>query len=74
MLCHIIHNSLDSDVDCVFNDSLVEISNYVLNHAEELKQFPTSIKYFVRKHILLSVYPQVRESFLSRIQNLSQVA
>ena len=74
MLAHVLYNVLYSDINGVFDDSLVKIANYVLNDAELLEEFAPGIEHLVREHVLLAVDPEVREAFLRRVENLSQVA
>ena len=47
MLAHIFNNVLDRDVDSVFDDTLIQIPNDVLDHSELLEQFAARIKNFM---------------------------
>lgn len=67
MLCHLLHYVVDSDVLRFINDTLVQVSNCILNYFELLKQFAACIEHFMTKHILLAIDPEVREALLSRI-------
>jgi len=71
VLGHLLHHVKNSDVHGIFDDALIEATNYVLDHSELLEQFSASIKNFMTEDILLAVDPQVRESFLGGVQNLS---
>ena len=71
MLPHIFNNVLDCDVDRVFDDALVEVPNDVLDHSELLKQLAAGVEDLVGKDVLLTVDPQVGESFLSRVEYFS---
>lgn len=73
MFSHVFYYLLDCDINSVFYDSFIDVSDDALNHSKLLKQLPACIKHFLRKDVLFSIYPQVREAFLSWIKNLSQV-
>ena len=57
MLSHILNDVLDGNVNCVLNDSLVEVPNDVLDHAELLEEFATCVQNFMREDVLLSIDP-----------------
>lgn len=56
------------------HDSVVNVPYYVLDDFELLKEFSSGLENILRENIFLSIDPQIWESFLSRVQNLSQVA
>ena len=74
MLTHILNNILDSDVNSVLNNTFVQIPDDVLDHSELLKELAARVKDFMGEDILLTIYPQIRESFLGRVEDLSQIA
>ena len=74
MLCHVLYDALNGDIDRVLNYAFIQVSNYVLNDTELLEKFASRIQHFVREHILLTIHPQVGEAFLCRVKNLGQVA
>ena len=74
MLSHVLNYLLNCDVHCVFYNSLIEVSDYVLYYAELLEELASSVKHFMREDIFFAINPQVRESFLCRVQDLCQVA
>lgn len=65
VLSHIFNDVLNSDVDRVFDDAFVKVPNDVLYHSELLKELSPCVKDLVREDILLTIDPQIRESFLS---------
>ena len=65
MLSHVLDDVLHCDVDGVFNDAFVQIPDDVLDHSELLEELSPCIKNLVREDILLTIDPQIRESFLS---------
>ena len=65
MFSHIFNDVLHSDVDSVFDNALVQVSDDVLDHSELLEELSSCIKDLVRKDVLLTIDPEVRESFLS---------
>ena len=73
MLAHIFDDVLDSDVDSVFDDALIQVPDDVLDHSELLEEFSPRVKNFMREDVLLSIDPQIRESFLGRVQNFRQI-
>ena len=74
MFSHIFNDVLHSDVDSVFDNALVQVSDDVLDHSELLEELSPCIKDLVRKDVLLTIDPEVRESFLSWVKNLCQIA
>jgi len=64
MFAHILDDVLHGDIDRVFNDALVEVSDDVLNDAELLKEFAAGIQDLMGEDVLLAVDPQVGEAFL----------
>lgn len=74
MLSHVINDFLNGYVDIIFNYSLIDVSNDTLNDAELLEQLTTGIEHFLGENVLLSIYPQIGEAFLSRIQDFSEIA
>ena len=65
MLSHVINDFLNGYVDIIFNYSLIDVSNDTLNDAELLEQLTTGIEHFLGENVLLSIYPQIGEAFLS---------
>ena len=65
MLSHVLDDVLHCDVDGVFNDAFVQIPDDVLDHSELLEELSPCIENLVREDILLTIDPQIRESFLS---------
>lgn len=74
MLGHILHNFLDSDVDCVFNYPFVNISDNALDHSELLKELAAGFEDLLREDVLLPIDPEIRETFLRRVEDLGQIA
>ena len=74
MLSHIINDFLNGNVDIVFDDSLVYISNHALNDSELLEQFAARIQDLLGENVLLTVDPEVGEPLLSGVEDLSEVA
>ena len=64
---HFLHNVLDGHFLAVFNDALVDAPYYFLNHLEAIEKLASRIEHLLRKNILFSIYPQVREAFLRRV-------
>jgi len=60
---HVFKDILDGDID-LFHYALVDVSDDLLNHLELLEQFATCFEHILRENILLSIHPEVRESFL----------
>ena len=69
MLAHIFDDVLDGDVDSVFDDALIQVPDDVLDHSKLLEELSPCVKNFMREDVLLSIDPQIRESFLGRVQN-----
>jgi hypothetical protein len=53
---------------------LVCILDLVKNLTKIVEQIPPGLYDLFRKHIFLSVHPEVREGFLGRVQDLCQIA
>ena len=70
VLGHLFHHVKNGDVHSIFDDALVETADDVLDHSELLKQLSASVKNLMTEDVLLTVDPQVRESFLGGVQNL----
>lgn len=70
MPAHVVNNILDSYVGRFFYYPFVYISDDTLDHSKLLKQLPASIQNFLGEHVLLPIDPKVRETFLSRIEDL----
>jgi hypothetical protein len=58
----------------LLHDALVDVSYDLLNHLELLEQFASSFKNVLRENVFLTVYPEIGESFLSGVEDLSEVA
>ena len=65
MLVNVLNNGQHSDINRIFNDSLVQVPYDSLDHFELLEKLPTSIKHLVGKHVLFTIDPEIWESFLS---------
>ena len=74
VLGHVLHDALHRDIDCVFDDALVEVADHVLNDPELLEKLASGVQHFMREYILLAVDPEVGEALLRRVKNLRQVA
>jgi hypothetical protein len=74
MFCHFFHNIYDGELIIVFYDPFVQGSDHILDDSKLVEKFTTSIQHLVRENVLFSVHPKVGESFLSRVENFSQVA
>lgn len=74
VLPHILDDVLNSNVNGVFNNALVQIPDDVLDHSELLEELPACVQDFMRKDILFAIDPQIGESFLSGIENFGKVA
>lgn len=74
MLGQIINDLLHRHIDVILNDALIDVSHNGLNDAELLEEFSTRIQNFLREDIFLSIYPEVGETFLSRIKDLGKIA
>ena len=74
MLSHVLNYLLNCDIHCVFYNSLIEVPDYVLYYAELLEELAACIEHFMGEDIFLSIDPQVRESFLCRVEDLCKVA
>lgn len=74
MFSHVIDDFLNGYIHIVFNDSLVNISNYTLDDAELLEKLATCVQNFLRKNVFFSIDPKIREAFLSGIENFSEIA
>mgnify|MGYP003351287993 CR=1 FL=1 len=66
---HVLHDVLHRDVHCVFYDALVLRADDVLNQLELFEKFATVVKHLVRKYVLLTVDPEVREAFLCGVED-----
>ena len=73
VLTHLIKDILDRNVDFL-HDSLINISNDLLNDFELLEQFPAGFEDILRENVLFTIDPQVREAFLGRVKDFCQVA
>ncbi len=67
LLCHVIDDLLNRNVDIVLYDSLVDVSNNALNDSELLKKLAACIQNLLRKNVFLPVDPQIGEPLLRRI-------
>ena len=74
MLSHVLNYLLNCDVHRVFYNSLIQVPNDVLYYTELLEELTASVKHFMGKDIFFAIDPQVRKTFLCRVQDLSQVA
>lgn len=73
VLAHLIEHVLYCNVH-LFHDPLVDVPNDLLNDLELLEKFAASLQDILRENVFFAIHPQVRESFLSRVQYLGQVA
>jgi hypothetical protein len=73
VLAHFVQHILHRNVH-LFHDSLVDVPDDLLNHLELLEKFSTSLQDILRENVFFPIHPQVRKSFLSRVQYLGQVA
>ena len=62
--CHLLHYVGDCDRICILNNSFVQLADHILDHTELVEQFAASVQHLMREHILLTVHPQVGETFL----------
>ena len=65
MLSHVLDDILHGNVNGVFNNAFVKVPDDVLDHSELLEELSPCVKDLVRKDVLLTIDPQIRESFLS---------
>ena len=70
VLPHILNNVLNGDVNCVFNNALVEVPNDVLDHSELLEKLSPGVEDLVREDVLLAIDPEVGETFLRGVEYL----
>ena len=70
---HLIKHVLYRDIH-LFHDPLINVSYNLLNDFELFEKLATSFQNILRKDIFLTIDPKVRESFLSSVQDLSQIA
>ena len=74
MLSHVLNYLLHCDVHRVFYNSLIQVPNDVLYYTELLEELAASVKHFMGEDIFFAIDPQVRESFLCRVEDLCKVA
>ena len=65
MLSQVLDDILHCNVNGVFNDAFVKVPDDVLDHSELLEELSPRVQDLVRKDVLLTIDPQIRESFLS---------
>ena len=73
VLAHVLEYFLNGNV-YFFHNPFVDVPYDLLNHFELLKQLFTGLEDVLGEDILLAVDPEVWESFLRRVKNLSEVA
>ena len=73
IFAHLFKDTMNCYIYLV-HDSIINVSDYVLDYFELLKEFSSSFKNILWENIFLAIDPQIWESFLGRVQNLSQVA
>lgn len=73
VLAHVIQNVLHSYID-LLHYLLVDISYDLLNHFELLEKLASGFQNILREYIFLAVDPQIRKTFLCRVQNFREVA
>ena len=72
VLAHFVEHILNRDID-LLHYSFIDVSYYLLNNFELLEKFSASFQDILGENVLLSVDPEVRESFLGGIKNLGKV-
>ena len=65
MLRHILNDTLDSNIDGVLDDALIQVTDHVLDDTELLEKFTSGIQDFVGEDILFAIDPEVWETLLS---------
>lgn len=74
MFGHIIDYLLNSYIYIVFYDAFVDVANNRLDYTELLEKFSSCVEHLLTEYILLAIHPQIGETFLSGVENLSKVA
>jgi len=63
IFAHVFKHILDRDVD-LFHYFFIDILDDELDHFELLEQFLARLQHILGKYVLLTIYPQVRKTFL----------
>lgn len=74
MFSHFFHYVHNSQLVIILNYAFVECTNHILDNSELVEKFTASIQHLMWEHILLSVYPEVWEPFLCRVEDFCKVA